>query len=120
MTEPGVKAQKMNAFFNEKTAEKALEFGEGKCKSILVGTNIKKYHQLQIDGKQWTVEYEESEQTGKYKLSEKNLGATDIMKTKEQKYPGFVLSSTGDNMADREIKKKSIGTVKSTLKNLPV
>ena len=67
----------------------------------------------------WSVDYEENEETGEYDLSEKYCGATDIMKTKEQKYLGFVLSSTGDNMANiREIKKKSIGTVKSTLKKL--
>ena len=39
------------------------------------------------------------------------------MKTEEQKYLRFVLSSKGDNMANiREIKKKSIGTVKFTFK----
>ena len=99
----------MNAFINEKTAEKALQFGEGKCKSILVGKDIKNIINSNLMVDKWSVDYEENEETGEYDLSEKYCGATDIMKTKEQKYLGFVLSSTGDNMANiREIKKKSI------------
>lgn len=44
---------------------------------------------------------------------------TEIGQIKEQKYLGFVLSNTGDNMANiREVKKKSIGIVKSALDKL--
>ena len=37
VTEAGVKAQKMNTFINLKTAEKTLQFGPTKCKTMLVG-----------------------------------------------------------------------------------
>ena len=44
---------------------------------------------------------------------------TEIGKVIEQKYLGFVLSSTGRNMANiGEVKKKAIGVVKSALNKL--
>jgi hypothetical protein len=44
---------------------------------------------------------------------------TEIEQTSEQKYLGFVLSNTGDNMANiRSLKKKSIGIIRSTLNKL--
>ena len=48
VTEAGVKAQKMNSFINLKTAEKTLQFGPTKCKTMLVGKNLKNF-------KEWTV-----------------------------------------------------------------
>ena len=38
ITTAGIEAQKMNAFINEKTAEKTLKFGLTKCKSMLHAT----------------------------------------------------------------------------------
>ena len=40
VTEVGYKAQMMNAFFNVKTAEKSLQFGVKKCKTMLIGKNL--------------------------------------------------------------------------------
>ena len=40
ITEAGYKAQLFNALFNIKTAEKSLQFGVQKCKSMLVGKNV--------------------------------------------------------------------------------
>ena len=37
ITEAGYKAKEMNMFLNVKTAEKSLQFGPTKCKSMLVG-----------------------------------------------------------------------------------
>ena len=37
VTEAGFMAQQMNAFINVKTAEKSLQFGPKKCKSMLIG-----------------------------------------------------------------------------------
>ena len=68
-----------------------------------------------IDGQ---VKYEESS-TGEAILTEHYLGQSEIESTKSQKYLGFVLSSTGDNMANiNAIKKKAIGVVKTALNKL--
>ena len=57
--------------------------------------------------------------TGKDDLKEIYCGQTEVEKTANQKYLGFVLSNTGDNMVNiREIRNKSIGVVKSTLNKL--
>ena len=40
VTEAGYKAQQMNSYLNVKTADKYLQFGPDKCKSMLIG-NIK-------------------------------------------------------------------------------
>ena len=40
ISEAGYKAQQLNAIINTKTAEKGLQFGVSKCKTLLIGKNI--------------------------------------------------------------------------------
>ena len=118
VTEAGIEAQKLNAFVNLKTAEKSLQFGTTKNKSMLVGkdvTNVVNAN-LKVDIK-WIIKYKEN--TGEADLEEFYCGLTDIEETDEQKYLGFILSNTGNNMANiREMKKKSNGVIRSTLNKL--
>ena len=44
ISKAGHKAKMMNAFFNVKTAEKTLQFGSKKCKTMIVGKNIEEIH----------------------------------------------------------------------------
>ena len=44
VTEAGMKAQQMNAFINLKTSEKTLQFGPTKCKTMLIGKDLKKFN----------------------------------------------------------------------------
>ena len=119
VTEVGFKAQMLNVFINLKTAEKTLQFGPTKCKTMLVGKDVKHVINSNLQVDEWAVSYAENVKTGEPELLEKYCGLTDIENVTEQKYLGFVLSSTCDNMANiREIKKKSIGIVKTTLKKL--
>ena len=46
ITEAGCKAQMLNSFINVKSAEKYLQFGATKCKSILVGKKIRKIFRI--------------------------------------------------------------------------
>ena len=118
VTEAGIKAQKMNAFIPMKTAEIFLQFGPTKGKSMLVEKEKDVINSnLEVD--KWSVTYVENVHTGEDDLKEIYCGPTKIEKKVEQKYLGFVISSTGDNMANiRKIQKKSIGLVKSTLNKL--
>ena len=119
VTEAGLAAQKMNAFINIKTAEKKLQFGPTKCKSMLVGKNVQNVINSDLFVDEWSVKYEENIQTGEAELVEQYCGPTIIEEITEQKYLGFVLSNTGDNMANINVlKKKSIGVIKSTLNKL--
>ena len=59
------------------------------------------------------MEYKENKISGEYELIESYDGKLDIMKTTQYKYLGFVISNTGDNMANiREMKNKSIGVIR--------
>jgi hypothetical protein len=90
----------MNSFINLKTAEKTLQFGPTKCKTMLVGKNLKNVINSGLFVDKWSVNYEENIQTGEAELVESYTGQTEIENVMEQKYLGFVLSSTGDNMAN--------------------
>ena len=56
VTEVGYKAQMMNAFMNVKTAEKCLQFGAKKCKSMLVGENLDNVINTTLCVDKWTVD----------------------------------------------------------------
>ena len=118
MTEAGYKAQQMNTFMNVKTAEKTLQFGPTKCKSMLVG----KGHQLldsDLHVDSWTVQYKDNIETGDVDLIETFDGQVVIEKATEQKYLGFILSSTGDNMVNIiHMKNKYIGIIRQICNRL--
>ena len=74
------------------------------------------YSDLMVDS--WEVKYQDSQGDG-LKLTEKYQGLTKIGQTKTQKYLGFVISSSGDNMANiNMMKKKSIGVIRKIFNKL--
>ena len=86
---------------------------------MIVGKDISTVINSNIMVDKWSVSYTENVTTGKDDLKEIYCGLTEVEKTANQKYLGFVLSNTGDNMVNiREIRNKSIGVVKSTLNKL--
>ena len=100
----------MNTFINIKTAEKTLQFGPSKCKYML-GKPSKKIlnSELCVD---WTVHYEDNLETGELELIETFDGPVKMEQTTAQKYLGFVLSSTGNNMENiKHMKSKSVGII---------
>ena len=119
ITEAGYMAQQLNAAINVKTAEKTLQFGISKCKSMLIGKDSDDVvnNQLQVDN--WNVTYEDNEATGEADLKESYGGKVKIERVEEYTYLGFVISSKGDNMANiRNIQKKSIGAIKKMIDKL--
>ena len=119
ITEVGYKAQMMNAFMNIKTAEKGLQFGAKKCKSMLIGKDLKNVLNSNLSVDKWTVEHKENIATGKTELIETYSGQIEIEKCEKQNYLGFIISSTGDNMMNiQAIKNKSIGVTKKIFNKL--
>ena len=114
ITEVGYKAHQLNAMINLKTAEKTLQFGVTKCKSMLICKESESalFSDLMVDS--WEVKYEDNPEAGSIALVETFSGLTKIEQTTIQTYLRFVLSSTRDNMAHiNMIKKKSIGVIYS-------
>ena len=110
---------KMNAFMNVKSAEKTLQFGPSKCKSMLIGKDTQNVINGDLEVDNWKVEYVDNFDTGEVDLVETYFGKIPISKTEEEKYLGFVLSSKGNNMANiNQIKKKSIGVVRKIFNRL--
>ena len=102
-----------------KTAEKSLQFGVSKCKSMIIGKDTDDFlnSELQVDN--WTVEHFDNMHTGEADISEYYNGKVSIEQTFEQMYLGFVISSTGDNMANiSQLKKKSIGVIRRIINKL--
>ena len=108
VTNAGYRAQQMNVVMNVKSAEKRLQFGVSKCKSMLIGKNSEQAINNPIFVDKWKVEYQKVNQN-EDKLVETFEGDIEMEKTEQQKYLGFILSSKGDNMKNiREMQNKSV------------
>ena len=86
VTEVGYKEQMMNAFLNVKTAEKGLQYGIKKCKTMIVGKNQDKIINSKLTVDQWTVEHVENKNTGDTDLVEKYAGQVQIGSCTEQRF----------------------------------
>ena len=54
VTEAGYKAQTMNSFINYKSAENNFQFGVDKCKAIVIGKSIEKFHKNKLMIDSWS------------------------------------------------------------------
>ena len=119
VTEAGFKTQIMNTILNLRSAEKGLQFGTGKCKTMLIGkrSDFVRNNTIYVDG--WKEEYIENNENGKIELKEKYVGKIPIEEVKKQKYLGFVISSKGDNLENiQEMEKKSFGVIRTIMTKL--
>ena len=111
VAEAGYKAQQLNVILNVKTSEKGLQYGIGKCKSMIVGNQESCIDSdLLVDS--WEQQCVENKNTGEYEMVEKYAGEVPIGRTCEYKYLGFIISSTGDDLANfNAVKRTSIGVI---------
>ena len=63
ITEAGFNAHELNAFVNVKSAEKHLQFGISKCKTILVGKRNEDFYSNPLKVDKWEVTYKEGGDT---------------------------------------------------------
>ena len=98
VTEAGYKPQIMNTILNFKSAEKGLQFGNRKCKYMIVGKKVENVinNKIYLDG--WKEEYSENNESGEIELKDTYVGKIAIEEVMQQKYLGFVISSRGDNL----------------------
>ena len=118
VTEAGHKALMMNAFLNVKTAEKSLQFGVRKCKSMLVGKDAENIFNEKLVVDSWSKDYVGNGKSGE-ELVESYSGKIEIEKVTDNKYLGYTISNTGNNMQNiKIIKNKSIGTIRQIFHQL--
>ena len=85
---------------------------------MLIVKNVEKVLNSDLYVDKWEVEHRDNFVTGDTDLVETYAGQVKMGKIVEQKCLGFILSSTGDNMANiRMLKKKSIGTIQKYLQS---
>ena len=86
---------------------------------MLIGKDLKNVPNSNLSVDKWTVEHKENIATGETELIETYSDQTEIKKCEKQKYLGFIISSTGDNMMNiQDIKNKSIGVTKKIFNKL--
>ena len=105
VTDVGFKAQQMNAVLNIRTAEKRLQFGPSKCKSMLVCKKKENVLNSPLTVDTWEVGHVDNSVTGDSDLVETFKGLVNIGKTENHKYLGFTISSRGDNMVNISVMK---------------
>ena len=119
VTEAGYQAQQMNVEFNVKSAEKCLQFGFTKCKSMLVGKNQESVINTELMVDRWREEHIDDSESGETELVEHHLGEIPIDKVTEYKYLGFVISAEGNNMVNIiALRNKSIGVIRTIMTKL--
>ena len=119
MTEAGYKAQQMNALINVKTADKGLQFGVTKCKTMLVGKNTDNAIVGELTVDKWKVTHRDVPGKEGDELVEEYEGEVPIERVEEQKYLGFVLSDKGNNMVNiNHMKKKAKGIIRRIFNRL--
>ena len=120
ITAADYKAHQLNTILKVKTAEKRLQFGVSKCKTMLVSKNTKaelSNGTLTVDN--WCVKYKHNDETGENTLNEKYVGQVNMEQVNTHKYLGFVLSNTGDNSVNiSAMRKKSIWIIRRLFKQL--
>ena len=80
---------------------------------MLIGNNFELEEKNELSVDKWSVSHKNEH------FSESFDGKVFIEQTNEQKYLGFVLSSTGNNMANiNQMKRKSIGIIRSIFSKL--
>ena len=119
VTEAGFKTQIMNTILNLKSAEKGLQFGTSKCKTMIIGkkVDIVRNNTIYVDG--WKKDYIENEANSEIEMKEKYVGKIAKEDVQKQKYLGFVISSKGDNLENiKEMEKKSFGVIRTIMTKL--
>ena len=108
----GFKTTQMNQFINNKTAEKRLQFGTGKCIKLHVGRSQNETICRETVVDSWKVEVETDEETGVCTQSE-YYGGPEVMKVKqEQVYLGDVISTDGKHTKNVMARKnKGLGVI---------
>ena len=87
IAEAGFRAEEINVFMNENSAEKNLQFNSKKCKYLSIGRNkeTSPSHTLEVDI--WNVSYDEEDN-----LIESEGGKSKMEAVSELKSLGFIIS----------------------------
>ena len=101
ITVAGFKSSQMNSYINIKTADKYLQFGQDKCKYMVVGKKIENIHIPNLEVDIWETSHDQ-----KGDLKETFGGKKPMGNEKVLTYLGVELSSDRKNIKKTILKKK--------------
>ena len=118
VAEAGFKSKQLNSFVNVKTADKDLQFGPEKCKTMVVSKkNVHSFQNPDLEVDAWHLKHEPNGN-----MKEEFIGKVKIDNEKSLLYLGHVLAEDGNNMPNILHKRnRSLGTQKlipKLIKNL--
>ena len=118
VAEAGFKSKQLNSFVNVKTADKDLQFGPEKCKTMVVSKkNVHSFQNPDLEVDAWHLKHEPNGN-----MIEEFIGKVKIDNEKSLLYLGHVLTKDGNNMPNILHKRnRSLGTQKlipKLIKNL--
>ena len=87
------KSVQLNSYLNVKTADKYLQFGQDKCKAMVVGKRVETFHIPNLTVDTWKTSH-----TKDGKLLETFSGKKPIENKNELTYLGIEISKDGRNM----------------------
>ena len=93
VTLAGYKSAQLNSYINVKTADKYLQFGQDKCKAMVVGKRVETFHIPNL-----TVDTWETSHTKDGKLVETFSGKKPMENKDELTYLGMEISKDGRNI----------------------
>ena len=85
VSEAGYKAQQSSTIINAMTAEKGLQFGVKKCKSMLIGKTSENIYENKLSVDKWEISRKEDIKTGEELFLESYKGQVQIEQTEQQK-----------------------------------
>ena len=104
----GHKATQMNSYINVKSADKYLQFGQDKCKAMVVGRKVESHHIPRLEVDTWETEHDKDG-----KLVEKFEGKKPMEVSNVLTYLGIEISANGKNTSTINNKRnKQIGKKK--------
>ena len=117
------RAHQLNTILKIKTAEKQLQFGVNKCKTMLIAKTAHAQQEVDVGAPltvdKWEVSHQHQRSTNEIILTETYTGTVNMEQTKAHKYLGFTLSSKGDNLVNiSEMKKKSVWIIRKIFTRL--
>ena len=103
-----MKAVQLNSYINVKSAEKCLQFGLEKCKTLSIAHKSARTVVTELYIDHWSIKHDD-----KGHLREQFEGKKEIENVSEQKYLGFIISEDGSNQKNIEAKRKrAFGIIK--------
>ena len=123
VAECGPKTAMVNAYINQKTSSKKLQFGASKCKKLHVGLTREEHKCQDLGVENWAEVELTNDETGDIEVQDLYKGEVKIDETNEEKYLGDVISSDGRNIKNIKARlakgKGIVSNIISKLEGIP-